>query len=101
MTSIDTTTLAGLACTVAKVRYTGSGFSATIVRGDETFRARVSFSHEIGPGPKNAVRAAVKAFEKCLASNNGLSREGDFTVVPGDLNSDFYVFTFVPKQFFA
>lgn len=94
-------TFDGLAFPVAKVRYTGNGYSATIYRDrDRTYRARVSYDHSIGPGARNAIRAALKAFEKALADNDGLSTDGDYVAIPGDLNADFYVFTFVPKHFF-
>lgn len=101
--TIHTATLEGFAFPVAKVRYTGNGYSATLYRDrDRTYRARVSYDHKIGPGARNAVRAAVAVFDKCLADNEpGLTAEGDYVTVPGDLNADFYVFTFVPKHFFA
>lgn len=99
--TIDTARMAGSAFTVAKVRYSSGSYSATIVRGDDTYRARVSYSHEIGGGARNAVRAAVKAFEKCLAEHDGLRMDGDYVAVPGDLDNGAYVFTFVPARWFA
>jgi hypothetical protein len=94
----------GLAFPVATVRYKGdtSHFNATIVRDrDRTYRARVPYSHEIGPGARNAVRAALAAFEKMAEDNPSILSDGPHYPVPGDMNSDAYVFTFVPARFFA
>lgn len=94
-------TFDGLAFPVARVRYTGNGWSATIYHDhDRTYRARASYDHAIGGGARGALPAALKAFSKALADNNGLAAEGEYVAVPGDLNADFYTFTFVPKRFF-
>lgn len=99
--SITNTTFDGLAFPVAKVRYTGNGYSATIYRDrDRTYRARTSYDHAIGGGARGALPAALKAFAAALADNDGLARDGDYVAVPGDFNADFYVFTFVPTHFF-
>jgi hypothetical protein len=99
---ITNETFGGLAFPVAKVRYTGNGYSATIYRDrDRTYRAKTNYDHAVGGGARGALPAALKAFDKALADNNGLAASGDYVAVPGDFNADFYVFTFVPKDFFA
>jgi hypothetical protein len=102
MTSITTNqTFDGLAFPVARVRYTGNGYSATIHRDtDRSYRARGSYNHAIGGGARGALPVALKAFAKALADNDGLAREGDYVAVPGDFSADAYVFTFVPAHFF-
>lgn len=102
MTRIVTNeTFDGLAFPVAKVRYTGNGYSATIVWSSEhTFRARVSYDHRIGPGARNAIRAALAAHAKLTAEFPALADE-EPVAVPGDLNANWYTFTFVPSRFFA
>jgi hypothetical protein len=92
----------GLAFPVARVRYTGNGYSATIYRDrDRTYRARGSYDHAIGGGARGALPTALKAFEKALADNNGLASAGDYIAVPGDLTDQLYSFTFVPRDLLA
>jgi hypothetical protein len=101
MPGITHETFDGLAFPVARVRYTGNGYSATIYRDrDRTYRARTSYSHALGGGARGALPAALKAFDKALADNNGLAASGDYVAVPGDLTDQLYSFTFVPKHFF-
>jgi hypothetical protein len=102
MTSTTSERFDGLAFPVAKVRYTGNGYSATVYRDrDRTYRAKTSYDPAIGGGARGARPAALKAFAKALADNNGLAREGDYVAIPGDFNANFYTFTFVPSHFFA
>jgi hypothetical protein len=99
---ITNETFDGLAFPVARVRYTGNGYSATIYRDrDRTYRARTSYDHAIGGGARGALPAALKAFDKALADHNGLSAHGDYVAVPGDLTADLYSFTFVPVEILA
>lgn len=91
----------GLAFPVAKVTYGGRGYSATIRWGtEETFRARASYDHAIGPGARNAVRAALKAHEKLIAEHPALEDE-QHVAVPGDLDANTYTFTFIPERFLS
>ena len=95
-------TFDGLAFPVAKVRYSSGSYSASVYRDRErTYRARASYDHAIGGGARGALPAALKAFAKALADQNGLSAEGDYIAVPGDFSADLYTFTFVPKRYFA
>lgn len=99
--TVSNATFDGLAFPVAKVRYTGSGYSASVYRDrDRTYRAKASYDHAVGGGARGALPAALKAFAKALADTNGLASEGDYVAVPGDFSADFYTFTFVPAHFF-
>jgi hypothetical protein len=99
--TVTNATFDGLAFPVAKVRYTGNGYSATIYRdSDRIYRAKTSYDHAIGGGARGALPAAEKAFAKALADNNGFEQDGGYVAIPGDLNADFYTFTFIPKHFF-
>jgi hypothetical protein len=92
-------TFDGLAFPVARVRYTGNGYSATIYRDrDRKYSARTSYDHAVGGGARGALPAALKAFEKALADNNGLAASGDYIAIPGDLTDQLYSFTFVPRE---
>jgi hypothetical protein len=98
---ISQATFDGLAFPVAKVRYTGSGYSASIYRDhDRIYRAKTSYDHAIGGGARGALPAAVKAFEKALADNNGFEQHGGYVAIPGDFSAGLYTFTFVPTHFF-
>jgi hypothetical protein len=99
--STNDATFAGLAFVTATVTYSNGHYNATIVRDvDRKYRARVSYDHAINAGARNAIRAARAAFEKALADNDGLSMDGDYVAIPGDLDNSKYVFTFVPTRFF-
>lgn len=94
-------TFDGLAFPVAKVRYIGGAYTASVYRDRErTYRVKVSYDAATGGGARGALPAALKAFDKALKDNNGLERDGDYVAIPGDLNGDEYAFTFVPKHFF-
>jgi hypothetical protein len=89
----------GLAFPVARVRYTGNGYSAIIYRDrDRTYRARAPYDHAIGGGARGALPAALKAFDKALADNTGLAASGEYVAIPGDLTDKLYSFTFVPRE---
>jgi hypothetical protein len=97
----------GLAFPVAKVRYAGptnsrgSRWVASVYRDrDRTFRATVGYDHALPSGARNALPAALKAFEKARADIDADLRE-DYVAIPGDFDADTYIFTFVPKRFFA
>lgn len=97
---ITQSTFDGLAFPVAKVRYTGSGYSATIRWDSEhTFRARVSYDHALSGGATQAIRAALKAHAKMLAEFPTHASE-QHLAIPGDLDAEHYTFTFVPTRFF-
>jgi hypothetical protein len=102
MPAITNHTFDGLAFPVARVRYTGNGYSATIYRDrDRKYSARTSYDHAIGGGARGALPAALKAFDKALADSNGLAASGDYVAIPGDLTDQLYSFTFVPRELLA
>lgn len=98
--TITDSTFDGLAFVVARVRYSSGHYNATIRRDDEAWRARVSYDHAIGPGARNAVRAARAAFDKLRAEHDVFATE-EYVAIPGDLDRDTYTFTFVPAYFFT
>jgi hypothetical protein len=97
--TITHSTFASLAFPVTRVRYSNGKWHAQIFRdSDCTYRARTSYNHAVGGGARGA-RAA--AFDKALADSNGLSADGDYVAIPGDMDASTYVFTFVPVHFFG
>jgi hypothetical protein len=99
MPDITNETFDGLAFPVARVRYTGNGYSATIYRDrDRKYSARTSYDHATGGGARGALPAALKAFNKALADNPGFVQHGGYVAIPGDLTHELYSFTFVPRE---
>lgn len=104
MSQISNAKFDGLAFPVARVSYSGdaSQWNASIYRDRETtFRARVGYDPAIGGGARGALPAALKALGKALAEIDSDATVADYVAVPGDFSADAYVFTFVPKYFFA
>jgi hypothetical protein len=94
-------TFDSLAFPVAKVRYTGSGYAATIYRDrDRTFRTRSSYNHALGGGARGALPAALKVLERALADIGAGTTVADYVAIPGDFDAGSYVFTFVPLDIF-
>lgn len=99
----------GLAFPVVKVRYAGptdtkgSRWIATMRRDNERlFRATASYNHDLPSGADNALAAARVCYALALVDSNALGpvkrHVDDYVSVPGDLDSDTYVFTFVPAE---
>jgi hypothetical protein len=88
----------GLAFPVARVTYGASGYSATIKRDDDTYRARVGYDHALGVGPRSA---AMAAYAKLLNAHPGINDASAVVPVPGDVDHKTYTFTFVPVEYFT
>lgn len=98
----------GLAFPVVKVRYAGptdtkgSRWIATLRRSrDEVTRVTAGYHSELPAGADNAYVAARECFAKHLASWDSDNDASDYVAVPGDLDPDTYVFTFVPAELLA
>lgn len=98
----------GLAFPVVKVRYAGptdyrgSRWIASLGRmgyDDPTYRTTGSYHHALPSGSVNALPVARECLKKALAAH-GDNDAADYVAVPGSLDADTYVFTFVPKYFF-
>lgn len=95
----------GLAFPVVKVRYAGptntkgSRWIATLRRSrTEVIRVTASYDYSLPTGQENALVAAKECYAKALASYDSGNDVRDYVAVPGDLNPDTYVFTFVPAE---
>jgi hypothetical protein len=88
---------------VAKVTYSGNAarYYASMYRDtDRTYRAQHAYEYGESSDGSQAIHAATLCLAKSLADSSSDMKVSDYVAVPGDLNADSYVFTFVPAYFF-